>query len=168
MEILSIHTCDCHFLAEEPLEQQFNVCSITKLQKSYARRESLKVWAMSFYDADCWILFWAGGQSLSPFLHPFSSPSSPSFFIHGIIVVLRKTVLLLAIVFNKHSLFTYIFIVLKHVYKYIQKEIHISEYLKHLKQYTFIGPVTTSTPNCGSALQKGISYFLSYYRHLVQ
>ena len=55
---------------------------------------------------------------LSSILSPLP-PLLLSFFIHGIIVVLRKTVLLLAIVFNKHSLFTYIFIVLKHVYKYI-------------------------------------------------
>lgn len=140
MEILSIHTCDCHFLAEEPLEQQFNVCSITKLQKSYAKYEFLKLWAMCFYDADCWIFLGGSGQSPSLLLPLLS------FFSHGIIVVLRKAVLLLAIVFNKPNLFTYLFIVLKHVYKYIEKEIHILEYLKCLKQYTFIGPVTSPPP----------------------
>ena len=46
------------------------------------------------------------------------------------------------------------FMFLKHVYKYILKEIHIEEHLQHLRQHTFIGPVTdlTPTPECGSAL----------------
>ena len=136
MEILSIHTCDCHFLAEEPLEQQFNVCSITKLQKSYAKYEFLKLWAMCFYDADCWIFLGGSGQSPSLLLPLLS------FFSHGIIVVLRKAVLLLAIVFNKPNLF---------------KTVHIHWSCN-----------LTSTPDYGSASQKGMSYFLFCYHHLVQ
>lgn len=45
MELLSIQTCDCHFLQEEPVEHQFTLWLITTWQQNCAKHDPPKVQA---------------------------------------------------------------------------------------------------------------------------